>query len=230
MDPTPIAIDFPLRGEWTAVHTPGEQIPSHGTDQLGQRYAYDFMRIDRTQQGWKFCRSSMLHYYLLGVPLDNCYGWGQPFYAPFEGTVIAAQDGWPERKRLHFLGDMAVVLANALTFDPQKTNDLRPVVGNHIILKMPEKEVYAFFAHARTNSIQVSPGDVVQLGQHLADVGHSGNSTAPHLHFHLMDTANILAANGLPCSFKSYETLRDGEWVKVDAGIPGKREFIRCND
>ena len=32
-------VDFPLRGErWVAVNAPGDRIPSHGTDQLGQRY------------------------------------------------------------------------------------------------------------------------------------------------------------------------------------------------
>jgi len=37
-----IIVDFPLRGEWVAPNTPGSKVPSHGTDQLGQRYAFDF--------------------------------------------------------------------------------------------------------------------------------------------------------------------------------------------
>ena len=41
-------VDFPLRGEWRAVNTPAERVPSHGTDYFGQRYAYDFMRFDAT--------------------------------------------------------------------------------------------------------------------------------------------------------------------------------------
>jgi len=113
-------------------------------------------------------------------------------------------------------------------FDPNKTQDLRPLLGNYIVLKMPDKEIFAFFAHARTGSIQVRCGDEVRLGQRLAEVGHSGNSTAPHLHFHLMDSPNILEAKGLPCSFREYEAHRNGVWTKVVAGIPGKREFIRC--
>jgi Peptidase family M23 len=227
MEPNPTVVDFPLRGEWVAYHTPGDRIPSHGTDQLGQRYAYDFMRIEKEQKGWKFCRASMWRYHLIGVTLNNCYGWSEPIFAPFAGTVIATRDGWPERNRLYFLRDLAVVLKNALMFDPKKTNDLRSLLGNYIILKMPGKEIYAFFAHARSGSIGVREGDEVQLGHHLANVGHSGNSTAPHLHFHLMDSSNILEANGLPCSFGEYEALRDGVWSKVTAGIPGKREFVR---
>jgi len=42
----PIIVEFPLRGEWLAPNTPGKKIPSHGTDQLGTRYAYDFLQVD----------------------------------------------------------------------------------------------------------------------------------------------------------------------------------------
>ncbi len=42
----PITVGFPLTGEWYAANTPGYKVPSHGTDLLGQRYAYDFMQID----------------------------------------------------------------------------------------------------------------------------------------------------------------------------------------
>lgn len=30
-EPEAIVVDFPLRGEWTAYHTPAEKVPSHGT-------------------------------------------------------------------------------------------------------------------------------------------------------------------------------------------------------
>lgn len=113
-------------------------------------------------------------------------------------------------------------------FDPQRINDLRPLLGNHIILKMSEKEVYAFPAHARCGSIRVREGEKVATGQQVAEVGHSGNSTAPHLHFHLMDRANILEAAGVPCRFREYEALgEDSVWRKVVDGVPGKREFVR---
>ncbi len=58
--------------------------------------------------------------------------------------------------------------------------------------------------HAKKGSILVSPGDFVQEEQKIAEVGHSGNSTAPHLHFQLMDRADLVNAKGLPCCFKNY--------------------------
>jgi len=42
----PITVEFPLRGDWTAGHTPAEKVPSHGVDLLGQTYAYDFLRVE----------------------------------------------------------------------------------------------------------------------------------------------------------------------------------------
>jgi murein DD-endopeptidase MepM/ murein hydrolase activator NlpD len=227
VEPDPIVVEFPLRGEWVAYHTPAARVPSHGIDQLGQRYAYDFLRIERNQKGWKFFRTPTWRYHLVGVPLEQCFAWGEPIHAPFGGVVTAARDGWPERDPVHFVRDLAIVLKNAMAFDPLKADGLAPVLGNYVVLKMLGKEVYALMAHARAGSVRVREGDDIQLGQHLAEVGHSGNSTAPHLHFQLMDGPNVLTARGLPCSFREYQALRDGAWAKVTGGMPDRREFVR---
>jgi hypothetical protein len=227
MDSEPITVEFPLRGEWEAENTPAERVPSHGTHLLGQTYAYDFVRIDRQAKGMKFFHGSFLKYILFGVRLEQCFGWAAPFFSPFAGTVVTAKDGWPERRRLHLFRDLAIVLKNAFTFDPARAPDLRPVLGNHIILKKADEDIYAFFAHARTGSIRIREGDTVDSGQQLGEVGHSGNSTAPHLHFHLMDGPNILEAKGLPCRFRQYESLQADKWTTITNGLPGKREFVR---
>lgn len=72
--------------------TPGTRIPSHGTDALGERYAYDFVGIDAHSRSRRFYRASVLRYLIFGVPLQACYGWGQPVYA--------ATDGWWYRRRM----------------------------------------------------------------------------------------------------------------------------------
>ncbi len=220
-----LTVELPLHGEWTAVHTPADRVPSHGTHQLAQTYAYDFLRIDWDKPGYKFHTRSTVYYGALGVRLDECYGWSAPVMAPFTGEVVVAPDGWPERRRVHFVRDLAVVLKNAFTAD-LASGDLRFVVGNHVVLRSPDG-VYALLAHLRCGSVLVGPGTAVRAGQPLAQVGHSGNSTAPHLHFQLMDGPDPLVAKGLPCAFACYEAFQAGAWKKVQGGIPAKRERIR---
>ncbi len=74
MDIKSITVEFPLRGEWEAEHTLAEKVPSHGTDELAQTYAYDFVRIEKGREDLKFFRGSMLRYLLIGVGLEECHG------------------------------------------------------------------------------------------------------------------------------------------------------------
>jgi len=63
----------------------------------------------------------------------------------------------------------------------------------------------------------------------LGRVGHSGNSTAPHLHFQHMDSSNLLSAKGIPCAFEQYESFQDGVWKTVYNGVPSDTDRIRYN-
>jgi hypothetical protein len=223
--PALAVVDFPLRGEWVAPTTPATRVPSHGTNILGERYAYDFMRLGPGSSGRRFYRASPLRYLFLGVPLSDCYGWGQPLVACAAGGVVQAEDGWPERDPVHPLRDVAIALRHAWTFNVARATDLRPLSGNYVIL---ETEVgYVVYAHAQTGSVQVRAGDRVAPGQWLANVGHSGNSTGPHLHFHLMDHPDPRRANGLPCCFREYEVLRPEGWQRVRNGVPNATERLR---
>jgi len=134
----PIVVEFPLRGEWIAPNTPGKKIPSHGTDMLGQRYAYDFVRTDPASRGVRFFKPNTLHYLILGVRLRDCFGWGQTIYSPVTGTVVQAKDGWPERQRVHLARDLVIVLKHALTFNIERAGDLRQVTGNYSIIGMSD--------------------------------------------------------------------------------------------
>ena len=73
----------------------------------------------------------------------------------------------------------------------------------------------------------VEAGQTVRARDVIGRVGHTGNSTAPHLHVQLMDSADLLEAKGIPCAFAEYLSERDGRWERVEQGIPGRRERIR---
>jgi hypothetical protein len=222
----PVVVEFPLRGEWTAVHTPADRIPSHGTDQLGQRYAYDLVRTD-SRKGLHLHRAGNVRMLTIGARTSEYYGWGQPVHAAFDGEVIAAVDGVPERAWIHVARELALVLKTAATFDPSKRG-FAPVAGNHVIVRMDANPViHAAYAHLAPGTVAVEAGQAVHAGDPIGRVGHTGNSTAPHLHFQLMDGPDPLQAGGVPCAFRAYEAERDGGWIRVERGFPRKGERIR---
>lgn len=221
----PIIVEFPLRGEWLSPNTPGTKIPSHGTNQLGTRYAYDFIQVDWERTGWPAYRGNLLHYLLFGISLSEYYCWGQEVYAPCDGVVVQGEDGYEERTRTNLLSNMSNAYKNAHYFDPEK-DDVQSVAGNYIIMKCSDN-IYAALVHLQTWSIRVFVGQSVKKGEIIGKVGHSGNSFAPHLHFQLMDSNDIVTANGLPCAFEQYEIFQDGKWHEVFNGIPTDKDRIR---
>ena len=216
-------VDFPLRGEWMAVQSPASRIPSHGTDMLGQRYAFDLIRFD-PRRGAPYHPTGGLRALLFGVPTREAHGWGEPVHAPLDGTVIAAADGVPERARIHPVAEVVRAIRNAVTFRPTPQH-VAALLGNHVLLDCGD--VHAGLAHFTTGSVAVELGQRVRAGDQLGRVGHTGNSTAPHLHFQLMDGPDPLTSGGVPCAFRAYEVWRDGEWLRVENAIPTSTERIR---
>ena len=215
-------VDFPLRGErWVAVNTPGDRIPSHGTDMLGQRFAYDLLKVDG-RRGIRYHPFGVFRGLFVGVRTRDCYAWGAEIHAPFDGEIVRASDGVAERSWIHPLRELVLALKNALTFRPER---LPAVLGNHVIMR--RGDIYAGFAHLVPSSVAVEAGQAVRTGDVLGRVGHTGNSTAPHLHFQLMDSPDLMTARGVPCTFRAYEVLRNGDWESVENGVPRKVDQIR---
>jgi murein DD-endopeptidase MepM/ murein hydrolase activator NlpD len=118
-------------------------------------------------------------------------------YTCYDADVIAVADG-----------TVVSVLDNLEDQPPGKLPDvstitLTTVTGNHVILDLGGG-VYAFYAHMRKKSIVVHVGERVKRGQLLGKLGNSGNTSAPHLHFHLMDGISVLGSNGIPYVIDSF--------------------------
>jgi len=82
---------------------------------------------------------------------------------------------------------------------------------------------YSMLAHFKKGTIIVSVGDIVIKGQEVGKAGNSGNSTGPHLHYHIQNTPEYLDGIGLPAQFLNYYA----DDVLIERGEPVKRQFVR---
>ncbi|MBM1813819.1 M23 family metallopeptidase [Pseudosulfitobacter pseudonitzschiae] len=134
--------------------------------------------------------------------LESYHCWGQAILAPAEGVVVAAVDVLP---------DQAIGAS-----DPANP------AGNHVVIDFGNEE-YGFLAHLQHGSLRVAKGDVVTAGQEIGLCGNSGNSSEPHLHFHMQTQPELGQGEGLPAQFTQYRA--DG--VRIDRGEPRKGETIQ---
>src|SRR6266849_1776311 len=62
----------------------------------------------------------------------------------------------------------------------------------------PSTGALAPYAHLQRANVKVTAGSKVKSGDLLGKVGNTGNTSAPHLHFHVMDGPSPLLSNGIP--------------------------------
>jgi murein DD-endopeptidase MepM/ murein hydrolase activator NlpD len=152
-------------------------IPIAGRARIAQRFAIDWVQLnaarDATHDGD-------------GKQNKNYSAWGKKALAVADATVVAVKDGIPEN--VPGIASRAVPIT------------LDTVGGNYVVLDLGGKR-YAFYGHLQPKSLRVKAGERVKRGQVLGLVGNSGNSTEPHLHFHVADAPAPLGAEGQPYAF-----------------------------
>ncbi len=165
-----VVVDLPLRGEWTVERTPAHRIPSHGTDRLGQQFAFDFVRADR-RRGLHLHPAGTTRLLILGGRTGDFYGWGQSVHAAFKGEVVRVVDGVPERARVHVVRETWEALRNTFLVARRRLDPAR-LAGNHVVIR--SDAAYALYAHLAPESIPVRMGQRVAAGQEIGRVGHTG--------------------------------------------------------
>jgi murein DD-endopeptidase len=180
----------PLRGEgWLTGNGPDAQtghrralIPIDGTAAIAQRFAIDYVKMD--DKGRRFTGDSLKN--------ASYYAEGVDALAVADGIVASVKDSIPEN--IPGPASRAVPIT------------LETVGGNFVVIDIGQGR-YAFYAHLKPGSLRVRPGDRVRKGQVIGLVGNSGNSTEPHLHFHLMDGTSVLGSEGIPYAHETFEFI-----------------------
>jgi hypothetical protein len=188
--PEAAPIGPPLRGgPWLTANGPANEtghrralIPIGGTPSIAQRFAIDYVKVGDDFRTWK------------GDQLKNesYYAYGNDALAVADGIVVEVKDGIPQN--VPGANSRAVPIT------------LETVGGNHVVLDIGGGR-YAFYAHLQPGSLRVRLGDHVRRGQVLGLVGNSGNSTEPHLHFHLADGVSPLGSEGVPYRYDAFDIV-----------------------
>lgn len=105
-----------------------------------------------------------------GHLLTDYYCYGKNVIAPADGEVVEVDDG---------VGD-----------NPVGEININKNWGNTVIIKHAAG-LYSKLSHLRKGSIPVKVGDKVKFGTKVGEVGNSGRSAYPHLHFQIQPTEYI---------------------------------------
>lgn len=164
----------------TAVRHIRAFLPINGKLFISQRFAIDWEMLNGDNR------------IFVGDPLDvnSYFCYGQKALAVADANVITVLDG---------LNDQ---IPGALPSDIT----LKEADGNHVVLDLGNGR-FALYAHLIPNSIIVKEGDSVKRGQVLGLVGNSGNTSEPHLHFHVMSSPSAFGSNGLPYVIDEFDLL-----------------------
>ncbi len=161
---------LPFSGTWTVLNGGTEREHSHSWGVFAQRYAYDFVVTDEEGSTHEGDGSRLADYYC----------WNRRIMAPAAGVVIAAKNSHRDNPRPGGWLDI-------FQRDPR---------GNFVTIDHGGE--YSVLAHLREGSVTVRPGDRVSAGEVIGRCGNSGNSTEPHLHFHVQDRPHFVLGMGLP--------------------------------
>jgi len=135
-----------------------------------------------------------------GLFLDDYYAFGKPVLSPVNGYVVAKRDDLED----NFIGNV------------DRVNNW----GNYIIIRSD----YGYFveiSHLMQNSINVSVGDYVKVGDVIGRCGNSGYSPEPHIHIQVQKFG-FLGSETLP--FKFVEYVKNG--VMYYYSLPKEGEEI----
>lgn len=107
--------------------------------------------------------------------------------------------------------------------DLKTDQDLFP--GHCVVIDHLNGE-YSFLVHLKKGSVTVKEGDAVKKGEAIGQVGNSGSSMYPHLHYQLGDKPDYINSSGLPIYFHNYSLISGEKSVEIGRSYISAGDFI----
>lgn len=186
---------FPLSGRWTVVAGPTPF--SHHRWVATQEFALDIARFG---DGNSSHRGD-------GTKLTDYHAYGAEVLAAAPGVVRTVQDTVAETNDdLRRPGEEQLAYLRRVGEAQMKlmARGINAIPGNFVLIEHAGGES-SIYAHLQPGSVRVKVGDRVSAGQPLGKLGSSGNSTEPHLHFHVCDKPAVMHCAGVPVVFDDIE-------------------------
>jgi len=148
-------------GSYKAVPSGSYRLPFAGTRKVGQGY------------GGTFSHTGSSHY-----SIDFHMPQGTRVLAPRDGVVFLVIESNTKSK-----------FDSGVCPKPVKTTCSTPGSDNNLVFIRYSDRTYGYLAHFRSQGVEVTAGQVVRAGQHIAFSGNTGWSTTAHLHISVFKTA-----------------------------------------
>ena len=184
---------FPLHGVWYAGW--GASFHTGHRWAIPEEFALDIAKIGESGLSHKGD----------GTRFRDYYAYGADVLAAANGRVTSVANDQPEdpsamqrpnESQEAYFARLQKEQAERLA------KGLMAIAGNYVMIDHGKNEV-SLYAHLQPGSVRVHVGDQVKAGDVIGKLGSSGNSTEPHLHFHVCDKPDPLMCAGIPVNFSN---------------------------
>ena len=184
---------FPLRGVWYVGY--GASFHTGHRWAIPEEFALDIAKVGESGLSHKGD----------GTRFDDYYAYGADVLAAADGRVASVANDQQEDPSAMQRPDetQEAYFARLQKEQGQRlAKGLTAITGNYVMIDHGKNE-YSLYAHLQPGSVGIRVGDQVKAGDVIGKLGSSGNSTEPHLHFHVCDKPDPLMCAGIPVNFSN---------------------------
>jgi murein DD-endopeptidase MepM/ murein hydrolase activator NlpD len=184
---------FPLRGVWYVGY--GASFHTAHRWAVPEEFALDIAKVGESGLSHKGD----------GTRFDDYHAYGADVLAAADGRVTStANDQQEDPSAMQRPNETQEAYFARLQKEQGErlAKGLTAITGNYVMIDHGKNE-YSLYAHLQPRSVGVHVGDQVKAGDVIGKLGSSGNSTEPHLHFHVCDKPDPLVCAGIPVNFSN---------------------------